>query len=90
MLLPIWPMKAVSTRDAIGSAVKASAAGKAIRAISKPSSSNFRTDLIHQRKTNSQVSLLEAMTSNRIIQENIFYLKSLKKMYRGFLGKSVL
>lgn len=37
--VPIWPINAVSTREAIGSAVKASAAGNAIRAISNPSSS---------------------------------------------------
>lgn len=39
-------MNAVSTRDAIGSAVKASAAGRAILAISRPNSSNLNTDLL--------------------------------------------
>lgn len=38
-------MNAVSTREAIGSAVNASAAGNAILAISRPSSSIFKTDL---------------------------------------------
>lgn len=38
-------MKAVSTREAIGSAVRASAAGNAIWAISKPSSSILKTNL---------------------------------------------
>lgn len=38
-------MNAVSTREAIGSAVKASAAGNAIDAISKPSLSNLKTNL---------------------------------------------
>lgn len=39
-------MNAVSIRDAIGSAVKAIAAGNAILAISRPSSSNLNTDLM--------------------------------------------
>ena len=43
--VPIWPMNAVSTREAIGSAVKARAAGNAIDAISKPSLSKLRTHL---------------------------------------------
>nr|GMD71476.1 hypothetical protein Iba_chr12eCG16370 [Ipomoea batatas] len=45
-IVPIWPMKAVSTREAIGSAVKASAAGRAILAISTPSSSSLKIDLL--------------------------------------------
>lgn len=49
-LIPIWPMKAVSIKDAIGSAVKASAAGKAILRISWPSSSNLKTDLRKGKK----------------------------------------
>lgn len=36
---PIWPMNAVSTREARGSAAKASVAGSAICAISRPNSS---------------------------------------------------
>lgn len=44
-------MNAVSTRDAIGSAVKARAVGRAILAISKPSSSNLKTDLLRQVET---------------------------------------
>lgn len=42
----MWPMNAVSTREAIGSAAKARAAGNAIQAISKPSSSFFNTFLV--------------------------------------------
>ena len=42
---PIWPMNAVSTREASGSAAKAIAAGIAMRATSKPSSSGFKTFL---------------------------------------------
>jgi len=38
-------MKAVSTSDAMGSAVKAIAAGKAIDNISRPRSSNLNTSL---------------------------------------------
>ena len=47
--LPIRPINAVSTKEAIGSAVKASAAGKAIDAISTPSLSNLRADLLKQK-----------------------------------------
>lgn len=43
--VPIWPMKAVSIKEAMGSAVNASAAGKAIVAISTPSSSFLKTSL---------------------------------------------
>lgn len=49
MDIPIWPMNAVSTREAIGSAVKARAAGNAIEAISKPSLSNLKTCLFIQQ-----------------------------------------
>lgn len=41
----MWPMKAVSIRDATGSAISASAAGKAILMISIPSSSNLKACL---------------------------------------------
>ena len=44
--IPIWPINAVSAREAIGSAVRAKAAGNAICAISNPSSSNLRTCLL--------------------------------------------
>ena len=70
LLIPIWPMKAVSTRDAIGSAVNASAAGKAILAISKPSSSNLKTDLIHQRKSNFKF-ILDHIKENRNFTEKM-------------------
>lgn len=38
-------MNAVSTKDAMGSAVRARAAGRAILAISTPSSSSLNTEL---------------------------------------------
>lgn len=47
--MPIWPMNAVSTKEAIGSAVKARAAGNAIDAISTPSLSNLRACLLIQQ-----------------------------------------
>lgn len=72
LLIPIWPMKAVSTRDAIGSAVKASAAGKAIRAISKPSSSNFNTDLITSKeKPNYKFLLDHVKKKKKIPKKNV-------------------
>lgn len=42
---PIWPINAVSIREAIGSAVNASAEGRAMFAISRPSSSFLKTFL---------------------------------------------
>jgi hypothetical protein len=45
---PIWPMNAVSIKEAIGSAAKASAAGIAICAISSPNSSFLKTLLAKQ------------------------------------------
>lgn len=48
--IPIWPMNAVSIKEAIGSAVKASAAGNAICAISRPSLSSLRTFLQEQNR----------------------------------------
>lgn len=42
---PIRPMNAVSIKEAIGSAIKASVAGNAIFTISEPSSSFFKTFL---------------------------------------------
>lgn len=49
-------MNAVSIRDATGSAVKASAAGRAIVPISWPSSSNLKIDLLKIKKKKGQVT----------------------------------
>ena len=46
MEIPIWPMNAVSIREAIGSAAMANAAGTAICAISEPSSSSLKMRLL--------------------------------------------
>ena len=67
--IPIWPIKAVSMRDAIGSAVKAIAAGIAMVAISTPSSSGFRADLLTNKRT-------------RIGFEHITQLKRISSVYR--------
>lgn len=56
-------MNAVSTREAIGSAVKASAAGNAIDAISKPSLSKLRTNL-HIRERESKNKIRPSMYIN--------------------------
>lgn len=48
-------MNAVSTREATGSAAKASAAGKAIRAISRPSSSNLKTCLFTKKEKKNTI-----------------------------------
>ena len=45
MSKPMWPMKAVSTREATGSAMSASAPGTAIPMISRPSSSHLNASL---------------------------------------------
>lgn len=41
----MWPMKAVSIKDAMGSAATARAAGNAIPRISRPIESNLNTSL---------------------------------------------
>lgn len=45
MNIPKWPTNAVSTKEVIGSAARANAAGNAILTISHPSTSNFTTSL---------------------------------------------
>ena len=63
--IPNWPMNAVSTREAIGSAVRASAAGNAICAISKPSSSILKANLpIHFKEPSGK----ETKTTNLSIK----------------------
>lgn len=42
---PIWPTKAVSIREATGSAATARAAGSAIPSISRPIASSLKTRL---------------------------------------------
>uniref|UniRef100_A0A2P2M471 MATE efflux family protein 1 n=1 Tax=Rhizophora mucronata TaxID=61149 RepID=A0A2P2M471_RHIMU len=46
----MWPINAESISEATGSAVKAKAAGNAIRAISSPSSSILKTSLRSLKK----------------------------------------
>uniref|UniRef100_A0A0A9GP85 MATE1 n=1 Tax=Arundo donax TaxID=35708 RepID=A0A0A9GP85_ARUDO len=48
---PMWPMKAVSTSEATGSAMRASAPGTAIPMISWPMSSHLNTNLAPRKKT---------------------------------------
>lgn len=52
-------MNAVSTREATGSAAKASAAGKAICAISRPSSSNLKTCLFTKKENKKRITTIE-------------------------------
>lgn len=47
--IPIWPTKAVSTKDVTGSAAKASAAGNAMDNISHPSSLSLNPSLRNQQ-----------------------------------------
>ena len=53
--IPIWPMNAVSTSEAIGSAVKAIAAGSAIDNISRPRLSDLKTSLHIKKKINRDI-----------------------------------
>lgn len=48
--IPKWPMKAVSIREAMGSAATAKAAGNAIPSNSRPIESNFNTFLHPQQQ----------------------------------------
>lgn len=57
---PIWPMNAVSIKEAIGSAAKASAAGIAICAISSPNSSFLKTLLAKQLGNYRQLGFIKS------------------------------
>lgn len=51
----MWPTKAESTKDAIGSAAKANAAGNAIDKISSANSSNLIPSLQKKKKNHKHI-----------------------------------
>lgn len=53
----MWPTKAESTKDAIGSAAKANAAGNAIDKISSANSSNLIPSLQKKKKSQTYKAL---------------------------------